>query len=152
MSDEAKMFGTIIAGVLIVAVLIVAACLIYPQYGVYYQRLAGEAKLREAESSRQIAVEEAKAKLESSKMLADAEVQKAKGVAEANKIIGESLKDNPEYLTYLWLDKLDGTETIYVATEAGLPILEAGRIGQKRERKAVEQAKAAEKAKAGIAD
>jgi hypothetical protein len=50
-------------------------------------------------------------------------------VAKANQIIGQSLKDNEAYLRYLWIDKVDSTkgQIIYVPTEAGLPILEAGR-------------------------
>ena len=101
-----------------------------PQYTVYQQRLEGEAKLREAESSRQIAVEEAKAKKEAAKMLAEAEVERARGVAEANRIVGDSLKENHEYLMYLWIQELsDNTNNvIYVPTEGSLPILEAGRF------------------------
>lgn len=111
----------------VVAVISFAAMWAFPQYGVYQKRMSGEALLREAESSRQIAVEEAKAKLESAKMLADAEVARAKGVAEANKIIGQSLKDNESYLRYLWIIGLQDSsgERIYIPTEAGMPILEA---------------------------
>jgi regulator of protease activity HflC (stomatin/prohibitin superfamily) len=100
-----------------------------PTYRVWEQRKAGEARLAEAESSRKIAVAEAEAKLEAATMLAQAEVERAKGVAEANKILGESLKGNEEYLRYLWIENLDrgNNAVIYVPTEAGLPILEAGR-------------------------
>ena len=100
-----------------------------PQYSVYSERLAGEAVLARSEYSRRVAVVEAQAKLDSSAKLAEAEVARAKGVAQANQIIGQSLKDNEAYLRYLWIDKLDSTkgQIIYVPTEAGLPILEAGR-------------------------
>ena len=104
-----------------------------PQYEVYRQGLHGEAKLKEAESSRQIIMQEAKAKREAAKDLAQAEVERAKGVAEANKIIGEGLKDNHEYLMYLWIQNIgdrDNATVIYVPTEAGLPILEAGRLNK----------------------
>lgn len=91
----------------------------------------GEAELLEAESSKKIAVETARAQLESAKLLAQAEVERAKGVAEANKIIGDSLKANEAYLRYLYLTNLEKAEAkgtvIYVPTEAGLPILEAGK-------------------------
>lgn len=99
-----------------------------PQYTVYQQRLQGEAELARADFNRQIAVREAQAKFDAAAMLAKAEVERAKGVAAANKIIGDSLKGNEAYLRYLWIDKLDMTKTpvIYVPTEAGLPILEAG--------------------------
>lgn len=62
-----------------------------------------------------------------------AEVERAKATAEANRIIGESLKNNEAYLSYLWIQGLkDGTgERIYIPTEAGLPILEAGELRKK---------------------
>lgn len=100
-----------------------------PRYGLYKKQLDGQARLLEAESSKRIAVEEAKAKRESASMLAEAEVARAKGVAEANKIIGESLKGNESYLRYLWIQGLQegNSEVVYVPTEANLPILEAGK-------------------------
>ena len=100
-----------------------------PQYHVYEQRLTGEAELSRADYSRQIAVREANAKKDAAHLLAEAEVFRAEGVAKANKIIGDSLKENEAYLRYLWIDKLDMTKApvIYVPTEAGIPILEAGR-------------------------
>ena len=100
-----------------------------PQYSVYSERLAGEAELAKAEYTRKTAVLEAQAKLDSASRLAEAEVARAQGVAQANKIIGDSLKGNEAYLRYLWINNLEGskTQTIYVPTEAGLPILEAGK-------------------------
>lgn len=60
---------------------------------------------------------------------AEIEVAKAEGVAKANQIIGDSLKNNDSYLKYLWIQALKDTKSqvIYVPTEAGLPILEASR-------------------------
>jgi regulator of protease activity HflC (stomatin/prohibitin superfamily) len=103
-----------------------------PRYNVYNQRLTGEAELARAESNRKIAVAEAEAKKESAKQLADAEVIRAEGVAKANKIIGDSLKNNEAYLRYLYItgitdNNATGNQTIYIPTEAGLPILEATR-------------------------
>lgn len=100
-----------------------------PKYRVWQQGLAGEAKLRESQSSRKVRVEEAKARLESAKFESQAEIERAKGVAEANRIIGDSLKGNDAYLRYLWIQGLqDGSsETIYIPTEANLPIMEATR-------------------------
>lgn len=100
-----------------------------PRYNVWQQELAGKAELRRAEWNRQIQVQEAEAKKDSAVSLAEAEVLRAKGVAEANTIIGDSLKDNDAYLRYLWIQGLqDGSsEVIYVPTEAQLPILEAGK-------------------------
>lgn len=123
-----RVTAVIVTALLLVLILGIWGC---PKYAVYEQRLAGQAKLAEAESSRQIAVAEAKAKDEAASLLAEAEVKRAEGVARANKIIGDSLKGNDAYLRYLWIQSLEnGTAPtiVYVPTEAGLPILEAGRL------------------------
>ena len=100
-------------------------------YSVWSHRKEGEAELAKAESNRQIKTLEAKALMESSKFLADAEILRAKGVAEANRIIGDSLKGNESYLRYLWIQNLSEgkNQVIYVPTESNLPILEANRLG-----------------------
>lgn len=103
-----------------------------PKYNVWEQGLTGQAELARAIQNRQIAVQEAEAKKDSAKALADAEILRAEGVAKANLIIGDSLKGNEDYLRYLWIHNLEeaqskGTQIIYVPTEANLPILEANR-------------------------
>jgi regulator of protease activity HflC (stomatin/prohibitin superfamily) len=100
-----------------------------PQYNIYSKRLKGEASLQQAQYDRQIAVAEAHAKMESAKLLAQAEVERAKGVAQANKIIGDSLQGNEIYLKYLWVNNLENSknQVIYIPTEANLPLLEAGK-------------------------
>ena len=114
-----------------IGIILLAATLmaVIPKYNVWSKELRGKASLREAEWDRQIKIQEAQANLESEKLNAMAEVERARGVAESNKIIGEGLKDNEEYLRYLWIKGLnDGSsEVIYVPTEANLPILEATR-------------------------
>lgn len=104
-----------------------------PRYDVYKRTLTGQAELQQAQSNRQIAVLEAQAKQESAKALAAAEIERAHGVAEANRIIGEGLKGHEEYLRYLWIMSLEHTAqgngtVIYVPTEANLPLVEAGRL------------------------
>ena len=129
MDDEIKI-GCLIAGV--AAIVIGAGLAGCPKYNVYAERLTGEAELARAESNRKIAVAEAEARKESAKQLAEAEVIRAEGVAKANKIIGDSLKNNEAYLRYLYItgltDNGSGAQTIYIPTEAGLPILEAKRL------------------------
>lgn len=102
---------------------------LYPKYNVYSQRMGGEAILAHAQSSREVAVAEARAKMESAELLAQADIMRAKGAAQANKIIGDSLKENEAYLRYLWIQNIENSkgQIIYVPTEANLPILEAGR-------------------------
>jgi regulator of protease activity HflC (stomatin/prohibitin superfamily) len=115
--------------VILLGTVIVIAGLAFglPQYGVWTKTLSGKAQLQEAEYTRQVAVLEAKAKLDSAKELAMAEVERAKGVAQANQIIGDSLKGNREYLQYLYITGLEegsakGNTTIYVPTEGGMPV------------------------------
>ena len=87
--------------VLTTVALIWGLCASNRLYSVWAERKAGEAELARAESNRQIKTLEAKAVMKSSKHLADAEIVRARGVAEANKIIGDSLKGNESYLRYL---------------------------------------------------
>ena len=111
-------------------VVLAALFLGYPQYRVYSQRLAGEAALAEAQSSRQVAILEAKAKLESAKSLASAEIIRADGAARANRILQDSLGGPEGYLRYLQIQSLEESKAslIYVPTEAGLPITEGRRL------------------------
>lgn len=133
MSDETKGIGLFCGGAGFLGLVVVCFSLWgCPQYEVYRQGMHGAAKLKEAESSRQIIMQEAHAKREAAKDLAQAEIERAKGVAEANRIIGEGLKGNHEYLLYLWIHGLSenpNREVIYVPTEANLPVLEAQRFG-----------------------
>lgn len=112
--------------------LIVSTCMYgCPKYFVYASRQDGMAQLAHAQFSREVAVAEARAKMEASELLAQADVSRAKGAAAANKIIGDSLKGNEAYLRYLWIQNLENSkehQVIYIPTEAGLPILEAGRL------------------------
>jgi hypothetical protein len=118
--------------------LITSILWLYPKYRIYKLEMAGIASLKQAEWTKQILIEEAKAKEQAALMQAKAQVTlaeaegkadiiRAKAVAQANSIIGESLKGNEEYLRYVWIKGLqEGKgERIYIPTEAGLPILEA---------------------------
>lgn len=121
----------ILFGALVVCGVGLVAAFGIPVYRVWQQGKSGEATLREAEFSRQIKVQEAKAKLESAKLEAEAEVERARGVAKANEIIGTGLEGKDAYLRYLWITGLNNgskPEVIYVPTEASLPILEANRL------------------------
>lgn len=124
---NAMKFGKI---ALLVIVLFIASMMYgCPSYNVYTSEKFGQAELARAEQNRRIAVTEAQAKLDAAKLTNQAEIERAKGLAEANKLIGDSLKGNEAYLRYLWIDSIKSNKAniIYVPTEAGLPILEAGR-------------------------
>lgn len=102
-----------------------------PKYNVYVSEHSGKAKLIESEQSKKIRIEEAKARLEAAKLEALAEVERAKGVAESNKIIADSLGGAEGYLRWRYINMLEESKTsrevIYLPTEAGIPILEAGK-------------------------
>lgn len=123
--------GAIIALVVGLSVVTVLALMFgLPIYNVWQQGLAGEAELRKAEQTRQVQVLNAKAKLDSASYLNQAEVKRAEGVAAANLIIAQGLGGPEGYLRYLWIQAIEhdkGASVIYIPTEAGLPILEAGK-------------------------
>jgi len=97
----------------------------WPTYNVWRAEMSGRAEMAQAEQNRKILVEEAQANLDAQKLNAQAEVERAKGMAEAIEIEDGKLSD--QYIHYLWvrnIDKMDG-DKIYIPTEANIPILEA---------------------------
>lgn len=126
-----EVFGWVL-GILFALGLVISAFAIYPQYSVWQQGLAGEAELARAEQNRQIRVNEAKARKDAAVYEAEAEVARANGVAQANKIIADSLGGPEGYLRWRYIEMLQetgdkGRETIYIPTEAAIPLLEANR-------------------------
>jgi len=118
--------------VIVLVALIVAFLIGYPQYSVYASTKRGEAELARATQNRQVRVQEALAKFEAADYDAKTDVRRAQGVAQANKIIADSLGGPEGYLRWRYIEMLQetaqsgGHQIIYIPTEAGLPILEAG--------------------------
>lgn len=124
-----------IAGAIAVLLLVIVggglgSCAAYNSIRVWNAETAGEAELAQAGSNRRIAVLEAQAQMDSAKLKAQAEVARARGVAEANHIVSNSLGGPEGYLRYLYIQNLEQSkgQIIYVPTEGGLPVLEAGRL------------------------
>lgn len=94
----------------------------YPQYKVWEQSKAGEAALAKATQDRQIKVQEA-----------EAEQEAASKQAEANRILGESIRQYPEAMEQKWVEAIEKTsnQVIYLPTEASVPITESARMAQK---------------------
>ena len=111
----------------------VGSCMyIRPKYNGWSQEMAGKAEFAKAEQNRKIKIEEAKANLEAEKLNAQAEIERAKGAAEAIRIENGSI--TPAYIQYLWVRQQNANtnnKIIYIPTEAGLPVLEAGRVAEK---------------------
>lgn len=114
---------------IIVVIVIGLAMWGLPLYSVYKKELYGQAELKQAEWNRQIIIQEAQAKEEAAVSWAKAEVIRANGSAEANEILQKQLGSPEAYLRWLYIDKLDLTKSqiIYLPTEAGMPLLEAGK-------------------------
>lgn len=120
--------------------LIVLAMWGLPKYKVYSMEMHGIAVLAEAESSRQVAVREALALKDSAVYKAEAEIIRAKGVAQANSIIADGLGGAEGYLRYLAINAMreqaenKNATTVYIPTEAGIPITEAQRFNKPKHR------------------
>lgn len=128
MKQQNGYFDPTIAGMAILSVVIMGGLLFaFPQYNVWTKTLNGKALLQEAEYTRQVAVLEAQAKLDSATKLKEVRVIEAQGIAESNTIIGASLKNNPEYLTFLQIQNIQegaekGNKVYFVSPgQAGLP-------------------------------
>jgi len=124
MEIEYKIMGIALISLVIMGMILLA---IAPVYNVWAKQLNGKAELKEAEWNKQVQIEDALGKQLAAIHLAQAEIERAKGVAEANRIIAQSIDE--QYLRYLFIHNLEGSEKqiIYVPTEANLPILEATR-------------------------
>lgn len=116
-------------GALLCTMTIAAIMWVLPTWNVWRAEMSGKAALARAENERKVLIEQARAEAEAAKFLREAEIERAKGVAEANKIIANDLGGPEGYLRYLWIQKLGSNQqdVIYVPTEAGIPLLEAGR-------------------------
>jgi hypothetical protein len=112
-----------------IGVIIITASMLFgfgylsKQYNVWAMEMSGKAKLAEATQSRQIQIEQAKGEKEA-----------AQYTAEAIGIVGKAAKAYPEYRQQMYIqafgEALTGgkiQQIIYIPTENGMPILEAGR-------------------------
>ena len=114
--------ASIIAGIFAILVIIGGCMYLIPKYNVWQQEQAGKAEFAKAEQNRRIKIEEAKANLEAEKLNAQAEIERAKGAAEAIRIENGSIQQNAN----------TNNKIIYIPTEAGLPVLEAGRVAAEK--------------------
>ena len=96
----------------------------YPTYRVWEQGKQGEAALAKATQDRQIKVQEA-----------EAEMEAASKQAEANKILGQSVREYPEAMEQKWVEAIEKTQNqvIYLPTEASVPVTESSRMAVKKQ-------------------
>jgi hypothetical protein len=112
-------------GIISLTLIVMGLMIGLPVYNVWSSRKSGEAEMAKAEQNRKIQIEEAKANLEAQKLNSEAEVERAKGMAQAIEIENGKLTD--KYIQYLWVRNMENNtnEKIYIPTEANLPLLEA---------------------------
>ncbi len=107
----------IAVGLVAVVLVFVGMAFAIPWYHVWSQEMEGKAEFAKAEQNRKIKIEEAKANLEAEKLDAQAEIERAKGAAEAIRIENGSI--TPTYIQYLWVRQqsdLSDKTVIYVPT------------------------------------
>lgn len=126
---------TSIIGISILSVVVIITLMFgLPTYNVWQQEMVGKAEMAKAEQNRKILIEEAKARLEAEKLNAQAEVERAKGMAEAMSIENGTL--NSVYNQYLFIrtleklaDKGNLPQIIYMPSEGLLPVMD---VSQKK--------------------
>ena len=122
-------FGCKVTGGFVVGIFLISAAwgIISPRLNLYRANTEKQAVIAEQKAKSEAAEYAARSQVTQAQAKADAEVIRARGLAESQDIIASTLTE--EYLRYLYIDALAGGngQIIYVPTEAGLPILEAGR-------------------------
>ncbi len=130
---EKRSLGKVAVGIIFTVIFIIALLMFgLPRYNVWQQEMAGKAEMAKAEQNRRILVEEAKAKLEAEKLNAQAEIERAKGMAEAMKVENGTLSET--YNQYLFIrtleklaDKGDLPQIIYVPTNGMVPVMDVSK-------------------------
>ena len=101
--------GFTIGSVIAIGVLIAVVLVGFPTYNVYSKQMAGKAAYEEAVQNRRIRVLEAQAALDSAKLTAAAEIERAKGANEANSIMAQALGGPEAYLRWSYINMLQET-------------------------------------------
>lgn len=118
-----------ITGLVLALLVIIALMWGLPTYNVWQQEMSGKAEMAKAEQNRKILIEEAKAKLEAEKLNAEAEIERAKGMAKAMEI--ENGRLSSTYNQYLFIrtleklaDKGSIPQIIYLPSEGLTPVMD----------------------------
>ena len=101
-----------------------------PVWQVWASGKEGEAKLQEANREQQIQVAQAQGRLNAARINKEAAIVEAEAVSAQIEQIGKQLTTHDLYLKWQWIKMMEerpDSSVIYVPTEAGLPILEAGK-------------------------
>lgn len=128
---EVKQILLVLFGVAVGVAFLFGLWFAYKNVQVWGAEMNGKSILAEAEYSKQARVAEAAAKAEAAELEGRAELTRAEYAALANKELASGLGGSEAYLRYLYIRMLEeqGTkgQIIYIPTEAGMPVLEAGK-------------------------
>ena len=123
----------IVPGFIVLLLVIFGMMYGLPVYNVWQQEMVGKAEMAKAYQNRRILVEEAKAKLEAEKLNAAAEIERAKGMAEAMRVENGTL--STVYNQYLFIrtlekmaDKGSLPQIIYVPSQGLTPVMDLNKV------------------------
>lgn len=123
----------IVPGFLVLLLVIFGMMYGLPVYNVWQQEMVGKAEMAKAYQNRRILVEEARAKLEAEKLNAAAEIERAKGMAEAMRVENGTL--STVYNQYLFIrtleklaDKGSLPQIIYVPSQGLTPVMDLNKM------------------------
>jgi len=104
----------------------------FPRYRVWFAHQKGLADLARAQNEQQIQVAHASGRLKAADLNKRAAIIEAEAVSKQIEVIGTNLKEHDLYLRWQWIKMMEERQgsTIYVPTEANLPILEATRLAK----------------------
>ncbi len=127
-NDDSVGVGFIVKCILGLLLGIFILTMTMPLYSVYSAKMAGEAALARANQEKQIIISHAQAEKDAATLTAD-----------AIRTVGEAAQKYPEYREQEYIKafslamengRID--QIVYVATEAGIPILESSRLNHAR--------------------
>ena len=101
----------------------------YPKWNVWASKKSGEAAFAEAQNEQRVQLSQAQARKEAATTNKEAAIIEAEAVSAQIEKIGANLTKHDLYLKWQWIKMMEErpeASTIYIPTEAGMPILEAG--------------------------
>lgn len=133
--DSSMPWGMILGiGGSVVGLIVLWALVGYPWWNVWASHQSGLADLQQAKNEQQIQIAQAQSRLDAAQLNKKAAIIEAEAVAAQVEAIGKKLQKHDLYLKWQWIKMMedrssngDDNSVIYVPTEAGLPILEAGK-------------------------
>lgn len=129
--------GLTAANLIEIAALLIVAIIVWnlwghPRWQVWNSHQAGLADLTRAKNEQQIQIAQAQSRLDAATLNKEAAIIEAEAVSAQVEAIGSQLTKHDLYLRWQWIEMMkhrnSDADTIYVPTEANLPILEATRI------------------------